>query len=226
MPATDDTDTTTEVQHDETGDGSDADADRTVTPYSVEGDVDYERLLAQFGADRITDAQRDRFPDTHTLLRREVCYAERDLDSFLDAATAGERHSIVTGRGPSGPMHLGHAFQFYLARHLQATTGAHVLIPVSDDEKYVLKDQDLASISGHTRDNLLDLLAVGFDPERTTVVVDTADADVVYPVAVALSKHLTPATVEATYGEPPTVGLGFYPAVQAARRRSPPRSPA
>jgi tryptophanyl-tRNA synthetase len=112
-------------------------------------------------------------------------------------------------------MHLGHVFQFYLARHLQETTGAHVYLPVSDDEKYFLKEQSLADVSGHARENLRDLLAVGFDPERTTVVVDTADADVVSPVAVALSKHLTPATVEATYGEPPNVGLGFYPAVQA-----------
>jgi tryptophanyl-tRNA synthetase len=216
MPATDDTET--EVPHDDqpAGDDQSTGGAQTVTPYAVDGEVDYEKLLGQFGAERISDDQLARFPDPHTLLRREVFYAERDLDPFLEAAAAGERHSIVTGRGPSGPMHLGHVFQFYLARHLQETTGAHVYLPVSDDEKYFLKDQPLDSISGHARENLRDLLAVGFDPERTTVVVDTADADVVYPVAAALSKHLTPATVEATYGEPPNVGLGFYPAVQAA----------
>jgi len=204
MPATDDTTT------DEPSD------DRTVTPYAVRGEADYDRLLEGFGADRLDDEQLSQFPEPHTLLRRGVFYAERDLDPFLEAAAAGERHSVVTGRGPSGPMHVGHVFQFYFARHLQATTGAHVLIPVSDDEKYFLKDQPLASISDHARENLRDLLAVGFDPERTTVLVDTADADLLYPVAAALAKHLTPATVEATYGEPPNVGLGFYPAVQAA----------
>ena len=190
--------------------------DATVTPYAVEGEVDYDRLLEQFGADRITDEQRERFPEPHPLVRREVFYAERDLDGFLAAANRGERHSIVTGRGPSGPMHLGHVLPFYFARHLQETTGAHVYIPLSDDEKYFLKDAGLAEISGYTRENLRDLLAVGFDPELTTFVVDTADADVVYPVAAALAKHLTPATVEATYGEQPNVGLSFYPAIQAA----------
>lgn len=193
------------------------DDEMTVTPYVVEGEVDYDRLLGQFGADRITDEQIERFPDpVHPLVHREVFYAERDLDRFLEAANRGERHSIVTGRGPSGPMHLGHVLPFYFARHLQETTGAHVYVPLSDDEKYFLKDADLGEISGYTRENLRDLLAVGFDPELTTFVVDTADADVIYPVAVALAKHLTPATVDATYGEQPNVGLTFYPAVQAA----------
>jgi tryptophanyl-tRNA synthetase len=66
-----------------------------------------------------------------------------------------------------------------------------------------------------TRENLRDLLAVGLDPERTRIVVDTVDADVVYPVATRIAKHVTQATVEATYGPPDNAGLSFYPAVQA-----------
>lgn len=188
--------------------------DFTVTPYAVEGDVDYDELLDRFGADRITDEQRANLPD-HPLVRREVFYAERDLNPFLDAVAAGDPHSIVTGRGPSGPMHLGHVLPFYFAKHLQDQTGATVLIPLSDDEKYLTKDRSLAEISDATRENLLDLLAVGFDPENTYVVVDTADADLVYPIAVTFAKELTQSTVEATYGEPPNVGVSFYPAVQA-----------
>ena len=190
--------------------------DFTVTPYTVEGDVDYDELLDRFGADRITDEQRATFPEpVHPLIRREVFYAERDLDPFLDAANAGEPHAIVTGRGPSGPLHIGHVFPFYFAKHLQEQTGARVLIPLSDDEKYLTKDQSMAEIGAATRDNLIDLLAIGFDPELTRIVVDTADADVVYPIATVLAKEITQSTVEATYGEPPNAGVSFYPAVQA-----------
>lgn len=193
-----------------------AQTDFTVTPYSVDGDVDYDQLLDQFGADELTAAQRERFPDPgHPLVRREVFYAQRDLDPFLDAANCGEDHALVTGRGPSGPMHVGHVFPFYFARYLQERAGTTVYIPVSDDEKHLLKDQSPGEISDHTRDNLRDLLAVGFDPERTKIVVDSADADVVYPVASVLSKEITQATVDAVYGEPGNVGLSFYPAVQA-----------
>ncbi|MFC7203469.1 tryptophan--tRNA ligase [Haloferax namakaokahaiae] len=190
--------------------------DFTVTPYAVEGDIDYDRLLEQFGADALSPEQKARFPSpTHPLVRREVFYAERDVDPFLDAASEGTTHSIVTGRGPSGPMHIGHVFPFYFAKHLQDQTGALVYIPFSDDEKYFLKDNSLEEISDYTRENLLDLLAIGFDPERTRIVVDTADADVVYPLATAFAKEVTQSTVDATYGDPENIGLSFYPAVQA-----------
>ena len=189
-------------------------ADFTVTPYAVEGEVDYDKLLERFGADPLTEEQIARFPD-HPLLRRRTFYAGRDVDRYLAAAEKGEPHAIVTGRGPSGPMHLGHVLPLYLAKRFQRATGATVYVPLSDDEKFLAKDQSFESIGDHTRDNLRDVLAVGFDPERTRIVVDTADADVIYPVAVRLAKHLTPATVEAVYGEQDTVGLQFYPAVQA-----------
>ncbi|PSP29143.1 tryptophan--tRNA ligase [Halobacteriales archaeon QH_2_65_14] len=193
-----------------------AQQDFTVTPYTVEGDVDYDRLLETFGADELSSEQIARFPDpVHPLVKRRVFYAHRDVDRFLDAANAGRPHSIVTGRGPSGPMHIGHIFPFYFAKYLQERTGTVVHIPVSDDEKYLLKDQSPAEIHSHTRENLRDLLAVGFDPDRTRIVVDTADADVVYPVANVLSREITQSTVDATYGDPENVGLSHYPAVQA-----------
>ena len=188
--------------------------DATVTPYDVRGEIDYAKLLERFGADRLTDDQIGRFPD-HPLVRRGVFYAGRDVDRYLAAAEAGERHSIITGRGPSGSMHLGHVLPFYFAKHLQDATGAHVYVPLSDDEKFFAKDLDLETIGEHTRDNLRDLLAVGFDPDRTTVVIDTFDADVLYPQAVRTADAITQSTVDATYGDPETIGLSFYPAVQA-----------
>jgi tryptophanyl-tRNA synthetase len=190
--------------------------DFTVTPYAVEGDVDYDRLLEQFGAARLTDEQLSNFPQPpHHLVRRGVFYAGRDVDRFTAAADRGDTVSVVTGIGPSGPMHLGHAYHFYHAKYLQDQTGAHVYIPLSDDEKRFSKSLTFDEIHEYARANVRDLLAVGFDPDRTRIVVDTADADVVYPLAAEFATDLTPATVEAVYDSPPNVGLGFYPAVQA-----------
>ncbi|WP_336035508.1 tryptophan--tRNA ligase [Halobacterium yunchengense] len=182
-----------------------------VTPDSVSGDVDYEKLLAEFGADALTREQRRRFPD-HPLVRRGLFYAGRDVEAFL----AADEQSVVTGIGPSGPMHLGHAMVFYFAKRLQDELGARVYVPVSDDEKYVFRDQTAAETADYRRENLRDLLAVGFDPDLTRVVVDTADADVVYPAATAFADDVTHSTLEAVYGTPDNVGQAFYPAVQAA----------
>lgn len=186
----------------------------TVTPYTVDGEIDYAKLLERFGADRLTDEQIARFPD-HPMIRRRVYYAGRDIDRYLAAAEAGETHSIVTGVGPSGPMHLGHVLVFYLARRLQRATGAHVYIPLSDDEKYYTKGMTFEEISAATRSNLRDLLAVGFDPDRTRIVVDRLDADILYPHAARVAGDITQSTVEAVYGDPPNVGFSFYPAMQA-----------
>ncbi|MFC4989545.1 tryptophan--tRNA ligase [Saliphagus infecundisoli] len=219
--------TETDAQHGDHGaDGSRSDRHDggdngfTVTPYEVDGEIDYEKLVERFGADPLTDEQIEGLPD-HPLLRRGTFYAGRDVDEYLEAARAGDPHAVVTGRGPSGPMHLGHVVPLYLARRFQEATGATVYLPISDDEKFLAKSQSFESIGAHTRENLRDLLAVGFDPERTRIVIDTADADVVYPIAVRLAKHLTPATVEAVYGEQDTVGLQFYPAVQATHLLAP-----
>jgi tryptophanyl-tRNA synthetase len=197
-----------------TGERTDDDPEFTVTPYETTGEVDYDRLLAQFGADRLTAEQIERFPD-HPTLRRRIFYAGRDVDPYLAAAEAGDPHSIVTGIGPSGPMHLGHVPPFYVAKRLQEATGATVYVPLSDDEKYLSKEMTFEEVGAATRENLKDLLAVGFDPERTRFVLDTADADVVYPVATRIAKYVTQSTVEATYGDPDNAGLSFYPAVQA-----------
>jgi len=111
-------------------------------------------------------------------------------------------------------MHLGHALVFYLAKTLQDATGATVYVPLSDDEKYLSKDLSFEEVGEATRANLRDLLAVGFDPERTRFVLDTADADVVYPLATTFAKTITQNQLEAVYGRPDNVGMGFYPAVQ------------
>jgi tryptophanyl-tRNA synthetase len=225
MPAHDDDATAESTANDATAESTASDATAeptaadgedaafTVTPYEVSGEIDYEKLLEQFGADALTDEHVRRFPD-HPMLRRGIYYAGRDVDAYLDAADSGATHSIVTGVGPSGPMHLGHALVFYLAKELQDATGATVYIPLSDDEKYCSKDLTFEAVGEATRENLRDLLAVGFDPARTRIVLDTADADVVYPLATAFAKNVTQNELEAVYGRPDNVGMGFYPAVQ------------
>lgn len=66
----------------------------------------------------------------------------------------------------------------------------------------IFLNTSLKEIVDHTRENILDLLAIGFDPDRTRIIVDTADGDVVYPLATAFAKAVTQSTVEATYGKP------------------------
>jgi len=192
-------------------------AEFRVTPWEVEGDVDYEKLLKDFGAQPLNKELLEGLPEpVLTPLKRGYFYAHRDFDRFVEDWRQGKQISVVTGRGPSGPMHLGHILPFYTARWFQEKMGAFVLIPISDDEKYLVKrGLKLEDVERHRLDNLVDILAVGFDPERTRVVVDLLDTEIYRP-SVVVAKRVTFSTMRAIFGlnNESNVGWVFYPAVQ------------
>ncbi|MBI4214859.1 tryptophan--tRNA ligase, partial [archaeon] len=77
-----------------------------VTPWRVEGAVDYEKLVKDFGTRLIDDKLRARIAKkagfSHPLLSRRVYYSHRDLNWLLDRYDKGEQFFLYTGRGPSG----------------------------------------------------------------------------------------------------------------------------
>lgn len=185
-----------------------------LAPISYEDNEEIGRIK-EFGASEVTEEHIERFPEpTHRLIRRKVFFAQRGLDDYLSSARGNRRHSIVTGIGPSGPMHIGHIIPLYFAKYMQAQTGATVYIPLSDDEKYLTRDNSMQTIQDYTIQNLKDILAVGFNPSKTRIIIDTVDTEVVYPASIKFAKNLTNAQVNAVYGEGQNIGEQFYPAVQ------------
>src|SRR5205807_4866007 len=61
--------------------------DFVVTPWDVKGQVDYDRLVTQFGTQRLTPDLLEQIRKTagelHPMLRRGVFYSHRDLDWIL-----------------------------------------------------------------------------------------------------------------------------------------------
>jgi len=62
--------------------------DFVVTPWEVKGSVDYDRLVTQFGTERITPDLLERIRkvagELHPMLRRGVVYRHRDVNWGLD----------------------------------------------------------------------------------------------------------------------------------------------
>ena len=83
-----------------------------VNPYEVQGEVDYDRLIKEFGIKKIDKKLLDRIEkitgEIHPYLKREIFFAHRDLEKLLDAHDQGKKFFLYTGCGPSGPIHLGH----------------------------------------------------------------------------------------------------------------------
>ena len=90
-----------------------------ITPWEVSGEVNYDKLVKEFGTSLINDKIRKRFSSVHPLLRRGIYFSHRDFDKWLEAYDKGKKVSVITGRGPSEKMHLGHLVPFLVAKSLQ-----------------------------------------------------------------------------------------------------------
>lgn len=100
---------------------------QSVTPFDVKGEmgadgvlksIDYNALVDQFGTQRITKEDLQRFEKLtgrkpHRFLRRGIVFSHRDLNSVMDRYERGEPFFLYTGRGPSSDsMHIGHTVPF------------------------------------------------------------------------------------------------------------------
>src|SRR5437899_8869833 len=94
-----------------------------VTPWEVTGAVDYDRLIRDFGTQPIAGPLAKKLEeilgDAAYLIRRHVFFSHRDLNLVLDDYAKGRGLFLYTGRGPSGPMHIGHILSFYFTKWLQ-----------------------------------------------------------------------------------------------------------
>jgi tryptophanyl-tRNA synthetase len=147
-----------------------------VTAWEVKGNVDYDKLVKQFGVDLIDDNLKNRFEKVtghklHPWLRRGIFFAHRDLHKMLDDKEKGIPIYCFTGRGSSSAsgLHLGHLVPFVLTKWLQEVLECIVIIQMSDDEKYYFKDMEFDEVYKLGFEDAKDIIAFGFDPKKTFI---------------------------------------------------------
>lgn len=199
------------------------DQEFVVTPWQVKGNVDYDKLVKQFGTSRITDELLHKFKkitgEIHPYLKRKIFYSHRDLDWILNRYEAGEEFFLYTGRGPSENVHLGHLIPWIFTKYLQDKFGAELYFQFTDDEKFLLGSKpSIDSAKKSAYDNLLDLIALGFDPKKTFVFIDTDYMETMYPIAARIAKHITLSMEKSIFGfeNSTNVGMIFFPTIEAA----------
>jgi tryptophanyl-tRNA synthetase len=193
-----------------------------VTPWEVSGKIDYDKLVRDFGTQPITPEILERIQKhtgtLHTQLRRRIFFSHRDLDWILERYEAGEKFVLYTGRGPSGPVHIGHLAPWIFTKYLQDRFDARLYFQITDDERFLYHDSfTMSDPQKWAYENALDLIALGFEPEKTRIILDTKSMGMMYDLALRIAKHVTLSTAKAVFGfqESTNVGLVFYPAVQA-----------
>ncbi|OCF58860.1 tryptophan-tRNA ligase [Kwoniella mangroviensis CBS 10435] len=204
--------------------------------------IDYDKLTKRFGASLISQELLDRFErltgqKPHPLLRRGTFYSHRDFNLILDRYEKGQPFYLYTGRGPSSDsMHMGHLIPFMFTAYLQRVFNVPLVIQVTDDEKYLLerdikKQAELMKkIKGKKpldllrhykkmgQDNIKDIIACGFIPEKTFIFSDLANVGgAFYENVVLMAKTITQSQSRNVFGftDSDNIGMFHFAAVQA-----------
>lgn len=196
-------------------------SDFKVTPWEVEGKVDYERLIKEFGTKPIDAQLKTKMEklagDSHLFLRRNFFFSHRDLDLVLKDYESGRGFFLYNGRGPSGKMHLGHLIPFIFTKWLQDKFKVNQYIEITDDEKFLFKPKlDYESVQKQADEDILEIASLGFDPDRTFIFKDTEYIKQMYPMALKVAKKVNFSTAKSVFGfnEQSNLGMLFYPVIQ------------
>ena len=197
--------------------------DFIVTPWNVEGDIDYEKLIKKFGTEKITPeliSKIDKFTnESNFMLRRGIFFSHREFNRILDDYKNGKKFFLYTGRGPSGHTHIGHLVPWVFCKWLQDKFGVNIYFQLTDDEKFYAKhDLTLEKTSEFALENALDFIALGFKPENTKIIINTKNIKTLYPIAAQVAKKINFSNTKAVFGfeNETNIGMIFYTSLQSA----------
>jgi tryptophanyl-tRNA synthetase len=192
-----------------------------VTPWKVEGAVDYDRLIKKFGTQEITDEILEKIQSftgqLHPLLEHRFFFSHRDLDWILNKYEKDEKFYLYTGRGPSGMVHLGHLMPWFLTKHLQDKFDSNLLFQITDDEKFLFGNKTMDEINKNVYENILDIIAIGFKKSRTKIIVNSRHIKHLYSNSLEIAKRITFSTAKSVFGftNSTNVGMIGFPPLQA-----------
>lgn len=176
-----------------------------VTPWEVSGDIDYDKLLKEFGIRPLENLPK-RFSE-FLLFRRGIIFAHRDFGKIAEAAESGAPFAMMTGLMPSGKFHFGHklvADQMVFYQKM----GAKIFVTVADIEAYNSRNPDMEEL-GKTaiQEYLVNYIALGLELKKCDFYFqsrrskDGRKANAYYSLASLFARHATFNEFRAVYGE-------------------------
>mmetsp|Transcript_22594 Transcript_22594/g.33369 ORF Transcript_22594/g.33369 Transcript_22594/m.33369 type:complete len:673 (-) Transcript_22594:485-2503(-) len=212
------------------------DTTMVVNTMEVKGTIDYDKLVQDFGSQIIHPTLMERLeagtvgkgrvPRLHRFLRRNIFFSHRGLDLLLKQVETGQPLYLYTGRGPSSAaMHLGHLVPFLFTQWLQEAFDCPLVIQMTDDEKFLFKGSysdekgdNLMDFANLTMENARDIIACGFNYDKTFLFSDLEYVGRMYPNIVRIWKAVTTNTIQGIFGFDGSSNIGkvAFPAIQAA----------
>ena len=138
--------------------------DVALDPWGSSTVSDYRKLFEEFGIEEFDEVLPE-VPDPHYLMRRGVIFGHREYRPVAEALREGKDAAVLSGFMPTGDPHIGHKLVFdEIIWHQERGADAYALI--ADLEAHSARGLSWDEIDEHSRNYLLSLLALGFDPEE------------------------------------------------------------
>jgi tryptophanyl-tRNA synthetase len=134
------------------------------------------------------------------------------------------RKRILTGDRPTGPLHVGN-YVGTLANRVRLQDEYETFLLVADHHMLTTKLEGLAEIEGNIRDDVLDNLSVGVDPDKVTYILQSLvpqipELHLYFSMLVSVPRVQRIPTLKDQLRDhglsEPTYGLLGYPVLQAA----------
>lgn len=176
-----------------------------VTPWDVKGEVDYNKLIKEFGVSPLNELPG--VFNKNILFRRKIVFAHRDIQQILESVKNKKKFVVMTGLMPTGKFHIGHLILIQQLVFWQKL-GAKLYIAVADLEAYNARGQPLEeSRKVAVEEYLSNYLALGLEKENCNFYFQSnrssnaKKSNAFYRLQNILARHATFNEFKAVYGE-------------------------
>jgi tryptophanyl-tRNA synthetase len=176
-----------------------------VTPWEVSGEIDYGKLVKEFGLKPLSGLPKEFGKDV--LFRRGIIFAHRDFGKIINAISKKKKFVMMTGLMPTGKFHIGHMI---LAKQMvfYQKMGAKVYIAIADIEAYHSKGQSLEESKKIAIEQyIVNYAALGLNLSKCDIYFQSArssdgrKANAYYRLQNILARHATFNEFKAVYGD-------------------------
>jgi tryptophanyl-tRNA synthetase len=169
-------------------------------PWGTAAVKDYARLQSEFGIEPVAPLL-PRFKKLSPHLSRGIDFGQRDLGRILDAIDNNKPYAVMSGIKPTGDFHLGTKMTADDMVYFQSLSKKGIVFyAVADVEAYADNGLPFEETSKIAIRNVADILALGLDPDRAVVYLQSEELKVMQ-LGTIFSKGVTNNMLRAIYGE-------------------------
>jgi tryptophanyl-tRNA synthetase len=169
-------------------------------PWGTAAVKDYGRLQSEFGIEPVAPLL-PRFKRLSPHLSRGIDFGQRDLGRIIDAIDNNKPFAVMSGIKPTGDFHLGTKMTADDMVYFQSLSKkGTVFYAVADVEAYADNGLSFQETSKIATRNVADILALGLDPDRAVVYLQSEELKVMQ-LGTIFSKGVTNNMLRAIYGE-------------------------